>query len=479
MKTTLLTLLSIFCITISLNSQTVWEDKVEIDGATGSNPYTIASGQIDADTNLDILIGTDADHIIVWYKGNGDGTFVKQTPITNSLINIGGIKLVDLNNDGSNDILASGFGSYAGATYGVGSKLVWFAGNGLGGFGMEQLITDAYDGLSGLFVGTIDTGTTPDIAITSSVNNQVLWFSNDGFGSFTLAATPIDNTLSAPGLINMKDIDNDGDLDALIGTAVYAGDVLEIFRNNLIPGGAVSFTKDATSVATGKEGFFNATFEDIDGDANLDILATEISYGAAQGGSGGQLYWYEDNGSGFTENTFTTTTDNPAVAQFKDLDNDGLKDIIVSSGALADVVDLVWFKNNGGGNFDEEVVINDTQSQVYVYNIADFDGDNDLDIASNAYGADNLNYIENLLQTLSTSEFNLTSVKIYPNPTKDVLNFEGFDTASIEVVIFDVLGKNVLNKSLNTNETLDVSQLVSGIYNITINGIFASKFIKE
>ncbi len=174
-----------------------------------------------------------------------------------------------------------------------------------------------------------------------------------------------------------------------------------------------------------------------------------------------------------------TTTNNPSVAQAKDLDNDGLVDIILSSGALADVIDLVWFKNNGDGSFGAEQVINDTQNQVYVYNVADFDGDNDLDIASNAYGADNLNYVENLLPTLSTSDFDLTSIKIYPNPTKDVLNFEGFDTASIEVVIFDVLGKNVLNKSLNTNETLDVSQLVSGIYNITINGTFASKFIKE
>jgi hypothetical protein len=475
MKKTLLTLLSIFCISLTMNAQTVWAAKATIDGATGNNPYTIANGLIDGDSNLDIIIGTDQDHIIVWYKGNGDGTFVKQTPITNTLINIGGIKLVDLNGDGDNDILASGFGSYSGgAAYGVGSKLVWYENNGAGGFGSEQLITDAYDGLSGLFVGTIDAGTTIDIAITSSVDNEVLWFSNNGSGSFTLE-TPIDNTLSTPGIINMKDIDGDGDLDALVGTAVYGGDVLEIFRNDLVPGGAVAFTKDVTSVATGKEGFFNATFEDIDGDANLDILATEISYG---GGSGGQLYWYEDNGAGYTENTFTTTTNNPAVAQFRDLDNDGLKDIIVSSGALADVADLVWFKNNGGGSFGAEQIINDTQAQVYVYNIADFDGDMDLDIASNAYGADNLNYIENLLETLNIESFDTTSINIFPNPTKDILNFEGF-TLAIEVSVFDVLGKNVINKTLHINETLDVSQLTNGLYSITINGTFASKFIKE
>jgi hypothetical protein len=47
------------------------------------------------------------------------------------------------------------------------------------------------------------------------------------------------------------------------------------------------------------------------------------------------------------------------------------------------------------------------------------------------------------------------------------------------VRIIDVFVKNILKKFLNTNEILDVSQLVSGIYSITVNGAFASKFIKE
>ncbi|BAO77501.1 T9SS type A sorting domain-containing protein [Winogradskyella sp. PG-2] len=477
MKRTLLTLLSIFCIATTVYSQTVWEDKVAIDTDTGNNPYTIANGLIDGDSNLDILVGTDEDNVIVWYKGNGDGTFVEQAAITNTLINIGGIKLVDLNSDGDVDILAGGFGSYAGGTYGVGSKLVWFAGDGTGGFGTEQLITDAYDGLSGLFVGTIDTGATPDISITSSVDNEVLWFSNDGTGSFTLE-TSIDNTLSSPGVINMKDIDGDGDLDALVATAVYAGDVIEIFRNDLIPGGSVAFAKDATSVATGKLGIFNANFEDLDGDTNLDILATEISYGGAP--SSGNLLWYEEDGvGGYTETVFTTATDNPAVAQAKDLDNDGLLDIILSSGALADVTDLSWFKNNGDGTFGAEQVINDTQSQVYVYNVADFDGDLDMDIASAAYGADNLNYIENLFETLSSEDFEISSVKIYPNPTKAILNFEGLNTSTIDISVFNILGKKVLSTTLGLNKSLDVSQLKSGVYLITINNQVNKKFIKE
>lgn len=478
MKRTLLTLLSTFCIAITVHSQTVWETKVSIDALTGNNPYTLATGLIDGDTNLDIIIGTDADHIIVWYKGNGDGTFAKQAVTANTLVNIVGLKLVDLNSDGDLDVLAVGFGNYA-ANYGQGSSLVWFENDGNGNFGPEQLITNAYLGMSGVFAGTIDSGATVDVAVTSVASSQVVWYSNDGSGSFT-GPTVIDNTLSSQAVINMKDIDNDGDLDALIGTAAYSGDVVEIFRNDLIPGGSVAFAKDAASVATGKRGIFNANFEDLDGDSNLDILVTEVSCGAFCGSVPGNLLWYEDNGAGgYTETVFTTSIVNPAVAQFHDVDQDGIKDIILSSGSSGGGNDLVWFKNNGSGSFGSETVIDATQSQAFVYNVRDFDGDGDMDIVSCAYNDDDLNYFENLFETLSVDDFENSQIKMFPNPTNSILNFEGFNTSILEISIYDVLGKNVLKTTLNTDRALNVSQLESGIYTITINGKLTSKFIKE
>ncbi|WP_299113497.1 T9SS type A sorting domain-containing protein [uncultured Winogradskyella sp.] len=477
MKKKLLALLIIFCTAATVTSQTVWSAKNTIDPSTGDNPYTIASGLIDSDTHLDILMGADTDNIIVWYKGNGDGTFVKQTAVTNTIVNVVGLKLIDLNTDGDLDILAVGFGNYA-ANYGQNSKLVWFENDGNGTFGAEQLITDAYDGMSGLFAGTIDAGATIDIAVTSLVDSEVIWFSNDGSGTFG-AASSIDNVLNSPAVINMKDIDSDGDLDAVIATANYATDVIEIFRNNLVPSGTVTFTKDATSIATGKKGIFNATFEDLDGDSNLDILATEVSCGSFCSNTPGNLFWYEDNGSGFTETTFTTTIANPAVAQFKDVDEDDINDIILSSGTSGSGNDLVWFKNNGSGSFGSEMVIDATQSQAFVYSVNDFDDDGDMDIASCAYNQDSLNYFENQFETLDIDELDFNAVKIFPNPAKNILNFEGFSVSTIEVSIFDMQGKKVLNQLHNTNEMLDISELAIGLYTININGTFASKLLKE
>ncbi|WP_179347794.1 T9SS type A sorting domain-containing protein [Winogradskyella pacifica] len=447
-------------------AQTTFLPKETINASTGDAPYTMTSGLIDGDAFPDIIIGTYLGNTIEWYKNNGDNTFAIQPLITTTLEGIGFIKLADLNGDTFLDVIASGYSN---------DSVAWYPNDGSGNFLTENIISSAVAGASGFSVGDIDNDTFLDIAVTAYDNNEVLWFSNDGTGTFTLDANKIDDTLVTPGAIDMKDIDGDGDLDVLVGTAFYGSDVIEIFRNNLAIDGTVSFTKDATTVATGKTGIFHVSFEDIDGDADLDILATEVSYG---GGPTGNLYWYEDNGSGYTETIFTTTLTNPAMALFRDLDNDGLNDIVLGNGASGVGNDLVWFKNNGSGNFDAEDIIDDTQSQAFVLAIEDYDNDGDLDIATSAYNQDALNYFENQKIVLSVSDVQFQNLTIYPNPTKDYLTFEGFNT-NINVTVYDVLGKQVRVKNITNGETLNVSELAAGIYTIKINNEVTSKFIKE
>ncbi|MCK8480726.1 T9SS type A sorting domain-containing protein [Psychroserpens algicola] len=466
MKIKLLSLITLIGASSIAFAQTTFSPKITIDADTGDNPYTIATGLINNDAFLDIVVGTDTDNELLVYLNNGDATFTKQPNIPNTISAVGGLKLVDLNNDTFLDLLVTAYTS---------DSVTWYANDGSGNFGVEQSIATV-NGASGLFVGDVDGNLTPDVVVTSYDDNQVLWFSNDGAGNFTTPATSlIDNTLVAPGAVNMSDIDGDGDLDALVATAAYSGDVLEIFRNDLVPGGTVDFIKDATSVATGKIGFFNATFEDLDGDANLDILATEIKFGAMTG----NFYWYEDNGAGFTETAFVTSIMNPSVAQHRDLDGDNLKDIILSSGTSNAGNDIVWYKNNGG-TYGSEQVIDDTSSQAFVYNIADYDNDGDLDIASCEYNQDNLNLFKNNFIVLSTDDTNLEVATIYPNPAKDVLFFKGMTSETLNLEVYDILGKVVIQTSIEQNGSLDISELKNGMYILKFETSDATfKFVKE
>lgn len=66
--------------------------------------------------------------------------------------------------------------------------------------------------------------------------------------------------------------------------------------------------------------------------------------------------------------------------------------------------------------------------------------------------------------TLSDDEFTTTTFKVYPNPTSlGYVNIESANNTTISVTVFDVLGKQVLNDTLNNNR-LNVSTLNSGVY---------------
>lgn len=83
---------------------------------------------------------------------------------------------------------------------------------------------------------------------------------------------------------------------------------------------------------------------------------------------------------------------------------------------------------------------------------------------------------------LSTEDYNLSSVKIYPNPVKN--NFVYFSaTQDLNIIIYNVLGKQVLIENVNANKDfIDVTNLNKGIYLMKLNsdrGSITKKLIKQ
>lgn len=70
---------------------------------------------------------------------------------------------------------------------------------------------------------------------------------------------------------------------------------------------------------------------------------------------------------------------------------------------------------------------------------------------------------------------------LYPNPAANVLNIKGDFDSNESVTIYNMLGQTVLRKALNSNEeSLDVSSLAKGIYNVYFNNAKVTyKFVKE
>jgi predicted small secreted protein len=70
---------------------------------------------------------------------------------------------------------------------------------------------------------------------------------------------------------------------------------------------------------------------------------------------------------------------------------------------------------------------------------------------------------------------------LYPNPAANVLNVKGDFDSNESVTIYNMLGQTVMRKAISSNEeSIDVSALAKGIYNIYFNSAKATyKFIKE
>ncbi len=71
--------------------------------------------------------------------------------------------------------------------------------------------------------------------------------------------------------------------------------------------------------------------------------------------------------------------------------------------------------------------------------------------------------------TLSNNDFTITNFNIYPNPTSTgFVNITSTNADAMSVSVFDMLGKQVINKTISNNR-LDVSSLNAGMYIVKIS----------
>ena len=94
-------------------------------------------------------------------------------------------------------------------------------------------------------------------------------------------------------------------------------------------------------------------------------------------------------------------------------------------------------------------------------------------------------YIDNIYvyrAATASVEDNLFNVSLYPNPASNRLNISAANTIQ-NAEIYNMLGKKVMNVTINkTSESIDISNLASGVYMIKYNienSIGTAKFIKQ
>ncbi|HMC01368.1 MAG TPA: T9SS type A sorting domain-containing protein [Flavobacteriaceae bacterium] len=474
-RTLLLSTLFILFFNLSVFPQTTFVTPIQvIDPNTGEEPYEIASGDLDDDGDIDLVMATywyagvgnpPIQDYIKWYENDGAGNFSAPQLVSSTITYVDGLTIADIDGQNGNDIVATSIYQ---------DKLVYFPSDGIGGFGSEELVASLTSPTE-VAAADINNDGNIDLSVVSYGDDKVVWYPGDGTGNFASEEVIESGTTNGPLNISIGDFDGDTDNDALI--YYHTTGSLEIYYNQYVESGTmtVSWVKDLVTVDNSSTYLLVVDFADVNNDGNMDVIKSD--------GSSGEVIWYNKIKDGAS--TPHTISDNsiivnPGTVAIADLDNDTFNDVILTDGGTQDDA-IIWFKGaNNASPSTMPTLIEDNNYINYDITIDDFDDDGDKDIAFLGNSNDIVGWYENEWDLLGISSTLIDNINIYPNPVKDKLNFKGNLSEPLKVSIYDTLGKNLLNKTIELNSDLDVSNLQSGLYVLKFEGYYDTyKLVKQ
>ena len=372
MKTKLFFILII--VLFKTNAQNGFDSHIITTGSDGLDWATaIATGDIDGDGFVDVVSTSSGDMNISWYKNlDGNGTFANPIVIENNLRSAFHLFLVDIDNDSDLDILVTS------STYEE-EKIFWYENlDGLGNFGPKQLLYSYVQDNTRMVINVADIDNDGDIDILCATtgNNQARWFENNN-GVFT------DHLIASfdflPTLISADDVNGDGNLDLVVGS--YNENVLYFHEGDGLGNfGTGTLISDAVNQINEYE------FVDIDNDGDLDVVGIFDN----------KLAWFENldgNGTFGTRQVIQSQFGLQSLTLL-DVDNDGDFDVIAANSSRDKIV---WFENlDGQGSFGTE------QSIASLYGIpvklitADMNGDGYEDVISASLEDQSVDWFMNL-----------------------------------------------------------------------------------
>ncbi len=239
--------------------------------AVGTGPASVALGDVDGDGDLDLLaanVNANAAGTVSVRLNDGTGNFT--APATNAEPTVGSqptsVALGDVDGDGDLDLLAANDNANT-----VSVRL----NDGTGNFTAPATNAEPAVGTTpySMALGDVDGDGDLDLLTANFNANTVSVRLNDGSGTFTAPATNAEPAVGIrPASVAVGDVDGDGDLDLL--TANYDANTVSVRLND----GTGNFTAPATNAepAVGTTPL-SVALGDVDGDGDLDLLTANFN----------------------------------------------------------------------------------------------------------------------------------------------------------------------------------------------------------
>ncbi|OON68000.1 hypothetical protein B0919_15145 [Hymenobacter sp. CRA2] len=350
--------------------------------------YIVRLADVDADGDLDMLVGHNEMNRVEILRNDGHGAFTPSDTVRVSSLqdfsnalsnNHTALTVADIDHDGDLDLLAS---------FSVNSSVAIRRNDGRGHFtGRDSLIVADFP--MNITTGDVDADGDLDLvtangAIIRGGSNSSTYL-NDGLGHFSphrTAPLAVSSNPRSMSEAQLADIDNDGDLDLiLIDTTRPA---VWTFRND----GQANFSNPA-SLPTGYSPY-HVALGDIDADGDVDMVVTNGHFNTTDPGT---ISIRVNDGQG----NYSVATDLPVAgypysSSLSDIDADGDLDLLVVDSANNAVE--VHF-NDGRGTFTPAPLRFAIGRGSIDMATGDLDGDGDVDFVTADRGANSVGIVFN------------------------------------------------------------------------------------
>jgi hypothetical protein len=294
-------------------------------------------------------------------------------------------------------------------------------------------------------LGDIDNDGDLDALVACYQHLNKIWI-NDGNGNFSNSNQSLGGIETI--LMALGDVDSDGDLDVFVTSDE---NVEKVWLND----GSGNYTDSGQSIGT-TDGHGYVALGDLDGDDDLDAFVTNIVHG--------NKIWL-NNGSGFFTESGQYFGESSRQIVLGDLDSDADIDAITVHEELGN---YIWI-NDGTGTFTSAGRILGTRDGLTI-SLGDLDGDSDLDALvgnESPSGSHNKVYFnETNVTGINKQRFiprTLILKQNYPNPFNPLtkINYQISEPSFVTLKVYDLLGNEV---ALLVND-----KLPEGVYEVEFN----------